>query len=131
MLFLTMVFQTFRVLTTMPFGNTDAISVTFFFLVVGLLSDYPNNNLLVSSFQAIDGTYIDKKCPFTGNVSIRGRILSGKNTISSKPAHLPFLFAVHNLCRFKIKPVTVFGRSSEIFFFLQFNLEAVKRCESN
>ncbi|KAE9448345.1 hypothetical protein C3L33_19758, partial [Rhododendron williamsianum] len=23
------------------------------------------------------GTYIDKKCPFTGNVSIRGRIISG------------------------------------------------------
>lgn len=28
--------------------------------------------------QAIEGTYIDKKCPFTGNVSIRGRILSGQ-----------------------------------------------------
>lgn len=28
-------------------------------------------------FQAIEGTYIDKKCPFTGNVSIRGRILTG------------------------------------------------------
>merc|ERR1711931_157703 len=27
--------------------------------------------------EAIDGTYIDKKCPFTGNVHIRGRILSG------------------------------------------------------
>lgn len=27
--------------------------------------------------QAIEGTYIDKKCPFTGNVSIRGRILTG------------------------------------------------------
>merc|ERR1712240_163534 len=27
--------------------------------------------------EAIDGTYIDKKCPFTGNVSIRGRILTG------------------------------------------------------
>ncbi|XP_017299243.1 40S ribosomal protein S11 isoform X2 [Diaphorina citri] len=27
--------------------------------------------------EAIDGTYIDKKCPFTGNVSIRGRILIG------------------------------------------------------
>ncbi|CAL8285605.1 unnamed protein product [Boreogadus saida] len=27
--------------------------------------------------EAIDGTYIDKKCPFTGNVSVRGRILSG------------------------------------------------------
>lgn len=27
--------------------------------------------------QAINGNYIDKKCPFTGNVSIRGRILTG------------------------------------------------------
>ena len=27
--------------------------------------------------EAINGTYIDKKCPFTGNVSIRGRILTG------------------------------------------------------
>ena len=26
---------------------------------------------------AIDGNYIDKKCPFTGDVSIRGRILAG------------------------------------------------------
>ena len=26
---------------------------------------------------AIDGKYIDKKCPFVGNVSIRGRILRG------------------------------------------------------
>merc|ERR1712243_36485 len=26
---------------------------------------------------ALMGTYIDKKCPFTGNVSIRGRILTG------------------------------------------------------
>merc|ERR1719334_1531959 len=27
--------------------------------------------------EAKDGNYIDKKCPFTGNVHIRGRILSG------------------------------------------------------
>ncbi|CAO2612301.1 40S ribosomal protein S11 [Lemmus lemmus] len=27
--------------------------------------------------EAIEGTYIDKKCPFTGNIPIRGRILSG------------------------------------------------------
>lgn len=35
--------------------------------------------LSVFSFvlQAVDGTYIDKKCPFTGNVRIRGRILTG------------------------------------------------------
>ncbi|KAJ4962417.1 hypothetical protein NE237_022356 [Protea cynaroides] len=26
---------------------------------------------------AMEGTYIDKKCPFTGNVSIRGRIIAG------------------------------------------------------
>jgi hypothetical protein len=33
--------------------------------------------ILCGYWQAIDGTYIDKKCPFTGNVSIRGRILTG------------------------------------------------------
>merc|ERR1712029_798852 len=27
--------------------------------------------------EAIDGNYVDKKCPFTGGVSIRGRILKG------------------------------------------------------
>ncbi|OMH83894.1 40S ribosomal protein S11 [Zancudomyces culisetae] len=27
--------------------------------------------------EAVEGNYIDKKCPFTGNVSIRGRILTG------------------------------------------------------
>eukprot|EP01136_Pigoraptor_vietnamica_P016658 Opistho-1_new@60842 len=32
---------------------------------------------------AIEGTYIDKKCPFTGNVSIRGRILTG-TVVSAK-----------------------------------------------
>eukprot|EP01010_Urceolus_cornutus_P001582 NODE_2134_length_632_cov_14.780446_g1679_i0.p2 GENE.NODE_2134_length_632_cov_14.780446_g1679_i0~~NODE_2134_length_632_cov_14.780446_g1679_i0.p2 ORF type:complete len:183 (-),score=85.09 NODE_2134_length_632_cov_14.780446_g1679_i0:83-577(-) len=32
---------------------------------------------------ATNGTYIDKKCPFTGNVSIRGRILKGR-VISAK-----------------------------------------------
>jgi len=26
---------------------------------------------------ALEGSYVDKKCPFTGNVSIRGRILTG------------------------------------------------------
>jgi small subunit ribosomal protein S11e len=25
--------------------------------------------------EAIDGVFVDKKCPFTGNVSIRGRII--------------------------------------------------------
>ncbi|KAF2113418.1 ribosomal protein S17-domain-containing protein [Lophiotrema nucula] len=34
---------------------------------------------------AIDGSYIDKKCPFTGLVSIRGRILTG--TVVSTKMH--------------------------------------------
>ena len=33
--------------------------------------------------EAKKGTYVDKKCPFTGNVSIRGRILKGM-VISTK-----------------------------------------------
>ncbi|KZT65603.1 40S ribosomal protein S11 [Daedalea quercina L-15889] len=33
--------------------------------------------------EAITGTYIDKKCPFTGDVSIRGRILTGR-VVSTK-----------------------------------------------
>lgn len=34
--------------------------------------------LLIRALFLLDtGTYIDKKCPFTGNVSIRGRILAG------------------------------------------------------
>ena len=27
--------------------------------------------------EAKEGTYVDKHCPFTGNISIRGRILKG------------------------------------------------------
>ncbi|KAF8198969.1 40S ribosomal protein S11 [Pholiota molesta] len=33
--------------------------------------------------EAINGTYIDKKCPFTGDISIRGRILTGR-VVSTK-----------------------------------------------
>jgi small subunit ribosomal protein S11e len=47
--------------------------------------------------EAINGTYIDKKCPFTGDVSIRGRILRGivhstkmKNTIIIRRNYLKF-----------------------------------------
>jgi len=47
---------------------------------------------------AIEGTYVDKKCPFTGNVSIRGRILKGlvkstkmKNTIIVRRDYLHYI----------------------------------------
>lgn len=48
--------------------------------------------------EAIKGTYIDKKCPFTGNVSIRGRILRGlvistkmRNTIIIRRDYLHYI----------------------------------------
>ena len=44
------------------------------------LWDYPHLSYISPPSplsQASDGLYIDKKCPFTGNVSIRGRILTG------------------------------------------------------
>lgn len=34
---------------------------------------------------AIDGSYIDKKCPFVGDISIRGKILTG--TVVSTKMH--------------------------------------------
>lgn len=47
---------------------------------------------------AIEGSYVDKKCPFTGNVSIRGRILNGlvistkmKNTIIVRRDYLHYI----------------------------------------
>eukprot|EP00294_Goniomonas_avonlea_P014472 CAMPEP_0114539614 /NCGR_PEP_ID=MMETSP0114-20121206/331_1 /TAXON_ID=31324 /ORGANISM="Goniomonas sp, Strain m" /LENGTH=158 /DNA_ID=CAMNT_0001723727 /DNA_START=35 /DNA_END=511 /DNA_ORIENTATION=+ len=48
--------------------------------------------------EAIEGTYIDKKCPWTGNVSIRGRILRGvvvankmQRTITVKRDYLHYI----------------------------------------
>merc|ERR1712080_200975 len=48
--------------------------------------------------EATEGIYIDKKCPFTGNVSIRGRILTGivqstkmKRTIVIRRDYLHFI----------------------------------------
>ncbi|ORX82351.1 hypothetical protein K493DRAFT_91914 [Basidiobolus meristosporus CBS 931.73] len=48
--------------------------------------------------EAIEGAYIDKKCPFTGDVSIRGRILSGtvistkmKNTLIIRREYLHYI----------------------------------------
>ncbi|KAK2194646.1 bifunctional Ribosomal protein S17 [Babesia duncani] len=52
----------------------------------------------VTPKEAKEGTYIDKKCPFTGNVSIRGRIIKGmvistkmKRTIIMRVNYLHYL----------------------------------------
>merc|ERR1711907_438222 len=48
--------------------------------------------------KAKEGRYIDKKCPFTGNVSIRGKVLRGvvhrtfmKNTITVRRDYLHYI----------------------------------------
>ena len=48
--------------------------------------------------EAIEGSYVDKKCPFTGNVSIRGRIFKAmvvstkmKRTIIVRRDYLQFV----------------------------------------
>jgi small subunit ribosomal protein S11e len=49
--------------------------------------------------EASEGKYVDKKCPFTGNVSIRGRVLKGlvisagkmKNTIVVRRDYLHYI----------------------------------------
>lgn len=46
-----------------------------------------NHSSALSSFATCAGTYIDKKCPFTGNVSIRGRILSGESAPNADTMH--------------------------------------------
>ncbi|CAD7957303.1 unnamed protein product [Amoebophrya sp. A25] len=49
--------------------------------------------------EAKEGRYVDKKCPFTGNVSIRGKVLKGmcisagkmKNTIVMRRTYLHYI----------------------------------------
>merc|ERR1712061_266275 len=52
--------------------------------------------------EAKDGKYVDKKCPFTGNVSIRGKLLKGmaistkmKRTIIIRRGYLHYIKKYH------------------------------------
>merc|ERR1711974_133377 len=53
---------------------------------------------------AIEGNYIDKKCPFTGLVSIRGRILTG--TVVSTKMHRTLIIRREYLHSSPSTPVT-------------------------
>ncbi|XP_004707454.1 40S ribosomal protein S11-like [Echinops telfairi] len=59
------IFQNKRVLL----GETGKEKLPRYYKNIGLGCKTPK--------EAIEGTYTDKKCPFTDNISIRGRILSG------------------------------------------------------
>ena len=55
-------------------------------------------NFKTPSDDAIQGNYLDKKCPFTGNISLWGRIIKGmvlftkmKNTIIVRRDYLHFI----------------------------------------
>mmetsp|Transcript_23117 Transcript_23117/g.24057 ORF Transcript_23117/g.24057 Transcript_23117/m.24057 type:complete len:181 (+) Transcript_23117:34-576(+) len=52
--------------------RTKKMSAVRYFKKVGLGFNTPS--------EAIKGNYVDKKCPFTGNVAIRGRIIKGMVT---------------------------------------------------
>lgn len=45
--------------------------------VVSVFTHIGSDHILISLNSSSSGTYIDKKCPFVGDVSIRGRILAG------------------------------------------------------
>ena len=64
---------------------------------------------------AIEGTYVDKKCPWTGNINIRGKFLTGvvktnkmKNTCIIRKDYLHFISKYHRFeKRHKNTPVHV------------------------
>jgi len=104
---------------------------------------------------AISGTFIDKKCPFTSSVSIRGRIFKGvvlsakmKNTIVLRRDYLHFIKKYnrfekrhHNLpahmspafARTRMGDVVTVGQCRPISKTVRFNVLRVekKRVEGN
>merc|ERR1711939_210587 len=82
--------------------------------------------------EAIDGQYVDKKCPFTGNVSIRGRILKGM-CISNKMDRTiiirrDFLHYVKKYNRFEKRHKNVSAHCSPCFRVNEGDIVTVGQC---
>merc|ERR1712139_586009 len=82
--------------------------------------------------EAIEGQYVDKKCPFTGNVSIRGRILKGmcisnkmKNTIIIRRDYLNY---VSKYNRFEKRHKNVAAHCSPCFRVKEGDIVTVGQC---
>uniref|UniRef100_A0A7S1GCD8 Small ribosomal subunit protein uS17 N-terminal domain-containing protein n=1 Tax=Bicosoecida sp. CB-2014 TaxID=1486930 RepID=A0A7S1GCD8_9STRA len=82
--------------------------------------------------EAIEGDYIDKKCPFTGNVSIRGRILKGvvtstkmNRTIVIRRDYLRF---VKKYRRFEKRHTTLSAHVSPAFRVKEGDVVVVGQC---
>ena len=81
---------------------------------------------------AIEGNYVDKKCPFTGNVSIRGRILKGivvstkmKNTIIIRRDYLHYITKYR---RFEKRHKNVAAHCSPAFDVKEGDIVTVGQC---
>mmetsp|Transcript_27032 Transcript_27032/g.48868 ORF Transcript_27032/g.48868 Transcript_27032/m.48868 type:complete len:160 (+) Transcript_27032:70-549(+) len=82
--------------------------------------------------EAIEGTYVDKKCPFTGNVSIRGRILKGvvvstkmRRTVVIRRDYLRF---VKKYRRFEKRHTTLSAHCSPCFRVKEGDVVTVGQC---
>jgi small subunit ribosomal protein S11e len=81
---------------------------------------------------AIEGAYVDKKCPFTSNVSIRGRIFKGvvistkmRNTIVIRR---DFLHYIKKYNRFEKRHKTVSAHCSPAFRLASGDVVTVAQC---
>eukprot|EP00227_Mantoniella_beaufortii_P015510 CAMPEP_0197576648 /NCGR_PEP_ID=MMETSP1326-20131121/1594_1 /TAXON_ID=1155430 /ORGANISM="Genus nov. species nov., Strain RCC2288" /LENGTH=159 /DNA_ID=CAMNT_0043139603 /DNA_START=89 /DNA_END=565 /DNA_ORIENTATION=+ len=82
--------------------------------------------------EAVEGTYVDKKCPFTGNVSIRGRILKGV-VISTKMNRTlvirrDYLHFVSKYRRFEKRHTTLAAHLSPAFRVKEGDVVTVGEC---
>jgi len=82
--------------------------------------------------EAINGNYVDKKCPFTSNVSIRGRILKGvvvstkmKRTIVLRRDYLHF---VRKYDRFEKRHRNISAHCSPAFKVKEGDVVTVGQC---
>lgn len=82
--------------------------------------------------EAIDGKYVDKKCPFTGNVSIRGRLFRG-TVVSTKMRRTvivrrDYLHYIRKYKRFEKRHKNIPTHSSPCFRVKEGDLVTIGQC---
>ena len=82
--------------------------------------------------EAIEGTYVDKKCPFTGDVAIRGRVMKGV-VISTKMSRTvvirrDYLRYVKKYRRFEKRHKTVAAHCSPAFRVKEGDIVTIGQC---
>lgn len=81
---------------------------------------------------ALTKTYVDKKCPFTGNVSIRGRILKGVVTSTKMTRTIvlrrDYLQFIRKYRRYEKRHKTVSAHASPAFLIKEGDVVTVGQC---